>query len=252
MDGVLYNADTPIPGAAEALAWVRERGIPHLFVTNTTSQPRHALVQKLARFGIPATESQLLTPAVAAAACLRNRPQTRTALFIPPATQAEFAGLTIVPDDAETGADATVIGDLADAWTFATLNRAFRLLQSNAAAQLIALGGTKFWQGPTGLQLDVAPFTAALECAAGRKAIVFGKPSAEFFQAAVNTLGVPADDTLMIGDDIEIDIAGAQREGLKAALVQTGKFRPEQLAQGIHGDYLLKSIAELPLVFPAQ
>jgi phospholysine phosphohistidine inorganic pyrophosphate phosphatase len=249
MDGVLYHSDTPIPGAAEALAWVRTCAIPHLFVTNTTSRPRAALRDKLAAFGIPAELDQILTPPVAAAAWLRAQADLRVALFVPEATQGEFAGLRLVPSDAAARADAVVIGDLGAAWDFDTLNRAFLLLQENPAAQLIALGGTKFWQGPKGLQLDVAPFTAALECATGREALVFGKPSREFYEAAVTRLVVAAGETLMIGDDIEVDVAGAQRAGLKAALVQTGKFRPEQLERGVVPDFLLASVAELTKLF---
>ena len=46
LDGVLYNAEQRIPNAAEVVAWVEHRGIPHLFVTNTTSRGRDALVDK--------------------------------------------------------------------------------------------------------------------------------------------------------------------------------------------------------------
>ena len=60
MDGVLYNSEEPIPGAAETLAWVRNNKIPHLFVTNTTSRSRDALAAKLARFGIPASSSEII------------------------------------------------------------------------------------------------------------------------------------------------------------------------------------------------
>jgi ribonucleotide monophosphatase NagD (HAD superfamily) len=56
LDGVLYNAGQPIAGAAQTVGWVRERRIPHLFVTNTTSRPRSALVEKLAQFGIATEE----------------------------------------------------------------------------------------------------------------------------------------------------------------------------------------------------
>ena len=62
MDGVLYNSTTPIPGAAETLAWVRAQSIPHLFVTNTTSRGRERLVEKLAGFGIAASCEDILTP----------------------------------------------------------------------------------------------------------------------------------------------------------------------------------------------
>ncbi|MDE3164884.1 MAG: TIGR01458 family HAD-type hydrolase, partial [Acidobacteriota bacterium] len=48
MDGVLYNSEQPIAGAAEAMEWVRGQGIPRLFVTNTTSRPRAVLAEKLA------------------------------------------------------------------------------------------------------------------------------------------------------------------------------------------------------------
>jgi phospholysine phosphohistidine inorganic pyrophosphate phosphatase len=64
MDGVIYNSETLIEGAPEALAWVRSQGIPHLFVTNTTSRSRSILAEKLTRFGIPAAEESILTPRI--------------------------------------------------------------------------------------------------------------------------------------------------------------------------------------------
>ena len=249
MDGVVYNSEVPIPGAADALAWIRSRQFPHLFVTNTTSRSRSVLARKLASFGISASESQILTPAAVAVEFLRTersvRP-TRLALLLPEAAHSEFSGMDLVPPDAESGADFVIIGDLGEQWSFTTLNRAFRLLQSNPATEFFALSGTKFWQGASGLQLDTAPFTAALECATGRRARVFGKPSRDFFEAALHLLGVSAAETLMIGDDLEADVAGAQQAGLRAALVRTGKFRPEQLTGPIEPDVILSSIAELP------
>jgi len=50
----------------------------------------------------------------------------------------------------------------------------------------------------------------------------------------------------MIGDDIRSDILGAQKAGLKAILVQTGKYRDEDLQSGIKPDAILRSIKELP------
>src|SRR6266853_654921 len=226
MDGVLYNSETPIEGAAEILEWVRGQRIPHLFVTNTSSRGRAPLAEKLLRFGIPATADAILTPAVAAADWLRASAGGPVALFVKPAARPEFDGLPLLPDDAETGARYVVISDLQDAWDFRTLNRAFRLLQSDRQAALIALGMTRYWQAPDGLRLDVAPFVAALEHATGRKALVFGKPAEPFFRAAVDRLGVPAAGVLMIGDDLEVDVMGAQGAGLKGALVKTGKSRP--------------------------
>jgi phospholysine phosphohistidine inorganic pyrophosphate phosphatase len=246
MDGVLYNSEDPIQGAAEALAWVRTREIPHLFVTNTTSRGRNALASKLVRFGIPADPTQIMTPCEAAADWLRLKGEGGIALFVRPAARGAFDGLDCLPDHAEIGARYVVIGDLGSSWDFQTLNRAFRLLHANPEATLIALGMTRYWRAPDGISLDVAPFVAALENATGRKALVFGKPAPAFFQAAADRLGVPASEILMIGDDIETDIAGAQLAGLRAALVRTGKFRPLDLEGPVKPDAVLDSVAELP------
>jgi phospholysine phosphohistidine inorganic pyrophosphate phosphatase len=246
MDGVLYNSEEPIPGAAETLAWVRSRDIPHLFVTNTTSRGRDALAAKLGRFGIPASPGEIMTPCEAAGDWLRSRGAANVALFLRPAARPAFDGLVLLPDNAESGASYVVIGDLANAWDFATLNRAFRLLHATPEAPLIALGMTRYWKAADGMSLDVAPFVAALEHATGRKALVLGKPSAEFFQAAADRLDIRNREIVMVGDDIETDIAGAQLAGMQAALVRTGKFRESDLAGPVKPDAVWASVAELP------
>jgi HAD superfamily hydrolase (TIGR01458 family) len=246
MDGVLYNSEEAIPGAAETLAWLHERQVPYLFVTNTTSRGRDALAEKLARFGIPAGPNQIMTPCEAAADWLRSQDYASVALFLRPAARAAFEGLDCLPDDAESGARYVVVGDLGSAWDFQTLNRAFRLLHANPAATLIALGMTRYWRAPDGLSMDVAPFVVALENASGRAALVFGKPAAAFFHAAAERLGLAAGEILMVGDDIESDIAGAQSAGMQAALVRTGKFRSLDLDGPVTPDAVLDSVADLP------
>jgi phospholysine phosphohistidine inorganic pyrophosphate phosphatase len=246
LDGVLYNSEEPIQGAAETLAWAKSEGIPHLFVTNTTSRGRTALVEKLQRFGIQANRSQILTPCSAAAEWLKQHRDGATALFLRLKAREEFEGLVCLRQDAERGARYVVIGDLGDAWDFRSLNRAFRLLHADPEAELIALGMTPYWQAQDGPRLDVAPFVAALECATGRNALVFGKPAESFYRAAVELLRLPPSEIVMVGDGIETDVAGAQRAGLKGMLVRTGKFRPSDLEGAIKPDAVLNSVRDLP------
>lgn len=242
LDGVVYNGETPIEGAAEVIAWARRERIPFLFVTNTTSRPRETLVRKLESFGIPATAEDIWTPAVAANLWLGQRGISPAALFVPPETAAEFPDVVV----SDEGAKAVVIGDLGPGWDFAALNRAFRLLHADPEAVLVALGMTRYWMSPTGPSLDVAPFVVALEHASGRQAVVLGKPSREFFDAAALKLGLQAADLLMVGDDIRADVGGAQLAGLQGAIVKTGKFRPADLEQGVLPDAVLNSVADLP------
>ena len=96
MDGVLYDSDEPIPGSAETLAWVRNRKIPHLFVTNTTSRGREAIAIKLRQFGIPAESPEIMTPCEAAADWLRSRGDGGVALFVRPAARGKGYGRALL------------------------------------------------------------------------------------------------------------------------------------------------------------
>jgi len=245
LDGVLYQGGQLLPGAVDALAWVRAQGIPHLFLTNTSSRPRSAIVAKLAAMGITVTVDELLTPAAAAAEWAVRARIGPLALFVAAATREEFVGLPRLADDAETGAAAVVVGDLGASWDFATLNRAFRLLM-HGEPQLVALGMTRYWRAEDGLRLDTGPMVSALSYASGREPLVLGKPATAFFDAALAKLAVAGEQTVMIGDDIIGDVQGAQRAGMRGVLVRTGKFRPADLERGVVPDGILDSIAELP------
>ena len=88
---------------------------------------------------------------------------------------------------------------------------------------------------------------AALEYATGRPAYVVGKPARGFFDEALRDAGIAAGDALMVGDDVESDIAGALAAGLRAVLVRTGKFREDALAaSGVDPTAVIADITELP------
>lgn len=246
LDGVLYVGDAAVPGAAEAVASLQRDGVPHCFVTNTTSRPRRAVVDKLARFGLTVDEEDVLTPVVVAVQWLRAQGVTRPALFVPAATAAEFAALDPLPADAEEGAGAVVVGDLGEAWDFATLNRAFRLLMAGPDVPLVALGTTRYWRAPDGLRLDAGAYVRALEYATGRDAVVLGKPNPAFYATAVEALGLSPGEVVMVGDDVRGDVEGAQRAGLTGVLVRTGKFTPADLQGPVRPDAVLDSVADLP------
>jgi len=245
LDGVVYQGDQVVRGAAEAIGWLRAEAIPFLFVTNTTSRPRVALVEKLAHMGIPSEIDDFLTPPLAALRWLEENAPGPAALFVPPATVGEFASLPQLDGCAEAGAASVVLGDLGSAWDFDGLNRAFRLLMAEPTPVLVALGMTRYWRAADGLRLDVAPFVVALEHATGRAATVLGKPAAPFFETAARLVDRPPHELVMIGDDIVGDVRGAQLAGIKGVLVRTGKYRGTDLGGDIEPDAILDSIHDL-------
>jgi HAD superfamily hydrolase (TIGR01458 family) len=224
LDGVLYIEDAPIPGAVEALTALRDAGLGLRFVTNTTQRSRAQTLEKLERLGMPVGAEELVTPAILAVEHCRARGHERVALLMADDVKADFAGLS----EAEADVDAVIVGDLGERFDYAVLNRAFRLVVDGA--ELVALQRNRYWLRADGLSLDVGPFVAALEYAANTEAIVVGKPAPAFFRLALSQLGADPEDAAMIGDDVESDIGGAVRAGLRGVLVRTGKFREDALA----------------------
>jgi phospholysine phosphohistidine inorganic pyrophosphate phosphatase len=248
LDGTLYSADSAIPGAPAALARLRDQRIPFRLVTNTTSRSRRMLVERLTGYGFDVRAEEIVTATLAGATLLRNRGATRVAPFVPAAALEDLAGLALAggtSDRPRAAADAVVLGDLGERWTYDLLQEAFEQLMAGAA--LVALSRDRYFRQGERLALDAGPFVAALEYAAEARAEIAGKPSAAFFEAAVSSLGLAAGAAIaMVGDDLWSDVQGAQRAGLEGWLVRTGKFRPESLDRGeVTPDRILDSVAEI-------
>ncbi|HKT58746.1 MAG TPA: TIGR01458 family HAD-type hydrolase [Gemmatimonadales bacterium] len=246
LDGTLYSADKAIPGAADALSRLRRNQIPFRLVTNTTSRSRRMLVERLAGYGLSVAAEEIVTATLAGATLLRARGFLRVAPFVPPAALEDLTGLTLLggTTDRPAGpAEAVVLGDLGERWTYALLQEAFDHLMAGAA--LVALSRDRYFRQGERLALDAGPFVAALEYAANTSAEVAGKPSPAFFAAAVTSLGLPPDRSVaMVGDDLWSDVEGAQRAGLQGWLVRTGKFREDVLRSGsVRPDRVLESVA---------
>ena len=248
LDGTLYTDAGPIPGAVEALAELRRRGVPFRCVTNTTRRSKRLLAERLAGYGFALEPGEIVTAVMSGVAWLGSRGVRRVAAYVVPETVEDFAAF----DLASPRPEAVVVGDLGEAWSFEKLNQAFHQLMDGA--DLLALQRDRYWLKGEALALDAGPFVAALEYATGKTATVCGKPSAAFYRAVLATLpaAVAAQprDVVMVGDDLWGDVEGAQRAGLSAWMVRTGKYRGDVVAaSGITPDRVIASVAELPELF---
>lgn len=250
LDGTLYVSGAAVPGAPETVAALRRAGIPFRFVTNTTSRPRAGLVERLRAYGFTAAPEEVLTPVTAAARIARARGCTVVAPFLPAPALADLSDLALVGGTSGRPADRTpqavLVGDLGEQWTYALMQEAFTYVLDGAL--LIALSRDRYWRRGGVLALDAGPFVAGLEYATSRDAILAGKPSPEFFRAAVASLpaGSAEAGLAMIGDDLWSDVRGAQEAGYRGWLVRTGKFREDALQEsGIVPDRILESITDL-------
>ncbi|HWQ01068.1 MAG TPA: TIGR01458 family HAD-type hydrolase [Gaiellaceae bacterium] len=244
VEGVLHVSGEAIPGAPEAVAELRRAGHRLRFVTNNTTRARATLADELRRGGFELDDSELQTTASAAAHALAGR---RVLALVMAALVPDLDGIELVGDGAEAvllgGADET--DETGRVFSYMNLARAFGELE--LGAELYCLHKNTWWQTLRGPMLDTGAFVAGLEYASGVEATVLGKPSPAYFEAALEALDGEPELTWMVGDDLESDIAGAQRFGLKTVLVRTGKFRPDQLERStVVPDAVVSSIGFLP------
>jgi HAD superfamily hydrolase (TIGR01458 family) len=244
VDGVFHVSGEPIAGGGDAVQSLRDAGHRLRFVTNNTTRARSTLAEELRGMGVQLDDEELQTTPRAAARALAGR---RVLALTMHAIVGELDGVELVGEDAEAvlvgGADETPETNLV--FSYMNLARAFHELE--AGAQLYCLHKNRWWQTKHGPLLDAGAFVAGLEYAAGTDAVVLGKPSTAYFEAALQALDADAGMTWMVGDDIDSDIAGAQRHGMRTVLVRTGKFRPDEVeASRIRPDAIISSIAQLP------
>lgn len=241
LDGVLYVGSQAITGAIDAVNIIRNSGIACRFVTNTSTLSLQSLQEKINRLGFSIPANEIISAPQATMLYLKQQGRPVCRLLLSDDVKRDFSEFE-VSDDA---ADYIIIGDIGNAWSYGLLNSVFNQLMKGA--KLIAIHKNRFWQTEQGLQMDIGGFVEALEYVSSTKAMIIGKPAVDFFKIAQSDVGIAPDELLMIGDDIDVDVGGAQQAGLLGVLVKTGKYRQEYAnASSVRPDAVIDSIALLP------
>ena len=220
LDGVAYRGHEPIDGAAEGLTSARARGMRLVFVTNNASREPESVANQLTELGIAAEPSEVMTAAQAAAQLLLTRlPRGSKVLVVGGAglvTAVRAAGYVVV-QSAEDDPAAVAQGFSPDVgWP-----------QLAEAAYAVGRGA---WHVASNLDLSLptargfAPgngsLVGAVQAATGVVPDSAGKPSPTMYDMAVERAG--ARETLVIGDRLDTDLAGARAGGYIGLHVLTG------------------------------
>jgi len=248
MDGVIYLNQEPIADAVEFIARLREMHKGVLFLTNNSKYTRSEYMERLSAMGIPCSEEEFMTASVATASfLLENHDIEGKSAYLIGGRGLEEAVSSIhlgqLEGEEGRNADFVIVG-----WdtelTYDKLRIASLALHSGAV--FIATNDDATFPAPDGLWPGAGSIVAALETAAGRKALVVGKPNVYMMQAALSRTGGKTDKTLMIGDRLETDILGGWRAGLDTCLVLTGVATRDDLeGYAPQPDMVVESLLEL-------
>jgi len=219
LDGVLYRASEPVPGAAEAVGALRALGKRLAFLTNNSARTPDEVAGHLRSVGVEASPDEVETSALSTAGFLRAR-DVSTAFVVGERglRDAVSAAAVQLLDGEPDAADAVVVGwdrqvDYEKLRVASVLvQRGARLVASNADPSYPAPGGAA-WPG-------AGAILAVIEATTGVRADVVGKPNEPIFRAGLERAG--GGRALVIGDRLETDIEGAVRLGWDSMLVLTG------------------------------
>lgn len=212
LDGVVWLADTPIAGAAEAVARLRAAGERVLFATNNSFPPRAETEAKLARFGIPA-EGDVVSSPMAAARLVE--PGERVLVAGGPGIVEAVRERGAVPVR-DGDAEVVAVGFHRD-FDYERLRIAARAV--DRGARLVATNDDATYPTPDGPIPGGGALVAAVAYATGVTPIVAGKPHGPMVEL-VRAAG--GDEGTVVGDRPDTDGAFARRLGYRFALVLTG------------------------------
>ncbi|XP_055950204.1 uncharacterized protein LOC129984358 isoform X2 [Argiope bruennichi] len=239
--GVLFENGKyeAIKGSVIAVERLRQLGIAIRFITNDSRRTPAELVKKLQSLGFTVSENEICSPLPVVINTLENL-GLRPYLMVHPDIKPAFDKID------QSSPNCVVIGDMGGNLSAEMFNKAYQVLTSSPSPVLVKLGNEKYYKEKNELVLGAASYAAALEYACSAEAMVVGKPCYDFIMNAVNGLGICPQEILMVGDDIENDIQAAQRCGMRAILVRTGKFRPDDAKnEVIKPDTIVKNLAHL-------
>jgi len=220
IDGTLYFKGTPVKGAIGTIEKLRELDIALLFFTNTDSKSPKTIFKMLQEFGFTIHEEEIFTPIIALKEFLSELPDKKLFLVTSKEVEREFQEFYLVNSDEIP--DYVIVGDFRDNWDVHRLNQAFKYVMQGAT--LLGTQGNKYFLDNQGEPvIDTGSFVEMIAHAANIVPKIFGKPSVEYFFQALERIHLKAEDTIVIGDDIESDIKGAIIAGIRGFLVKTGK-----------------------------
>jgi 4-nitrophenyl phosphatase len=225
LDGTVYRGSEIIPEAVAFIGYLREKGIPFLYVTNNSSAPPEQVADRLTSMGLPTGADEVYTSSMATASYLAEREAEGTPVFVIGEEgirlELERRGFVLTENQPRY-----VVVGIDRLFTYEKLAAATRAIRGGA--RLIATNRDAALPSERGLLPGSGSLVAAVSVASGATPVVIGKPEPIIVRYALERLGVSAEDTLIVGDNLYTDIEAGANSGIDSLLVLTGYSTAEE------------------------
>lgn len=246
LDGTVYRGDTAIPGARDGIECLREQGLDLLFCSNNSTRSPEAYVDHLRDFGIEATVDTICSAGMVTVDYLREHHSTDRVFLVGSRglrEQLRDADIELTDSPAETDVlvaswtDGFDYGDMTDALHAVDEETAF--LGTNRDRTLPQADGS--------VLPGSGSIIFALAATVGREPdALLGKPSERMAEAALDRLGIPAEECLLVGDRLDTDLAMGTRTGMTTVLVLSGISDREDIGEhDVDPDYVIENLGAI-------
>jgi HAD superfamily hydrolase (TIGR01450 family) len=256
LDGTLILSDrklggyTAIPGAAEALRALDERGLPWIAMTNGSAYPASVQAPRLREAGLPVPDERLFTPNSVAGKAMVERGYQRVLVLgtqgVVDALEEMGVRCVLPEDEAAHDTDAVYV-----AWypecTMPHIHLACERVLEGAA--LLTASDVPFFATKDGRSFGYScAINGAIARVTGREPEPCGKPSELALRLVAEQLGVAEEDVGVVGDDAMAEMQMARAGGALGIAVTSGSTSRAQWAAQPHErspHVVIDSVADL-------
>ena len=243
LDGTLYRGQETTPHAVEVVNGLRATA-ELFFLSNNSSLPRWAMAERLRTLGFDASLDEALSSADLVADYLSRR--ERHAAFFPVCSRSlEDALVSLGHRSAPPDEARYVIVGVDLELTYAKLSGGLTALRRGAS--FIAANLDRVFPAERELRQGAGAIVGAFQGMGFEPDVICGKPDAAAIERAFELRGLTkGEGLLMIGDQLETDILGAQRVGVDSVLVLTGASTEADIeSTGIRPTYVIENLSGL-------
>ncbi len=223
MDGVIWKGDAPIGDLPATFNRIRERGLKFVFATNNGTKTPEDYQLKLRELGVEVEPWQIVTSALGIAFMLAQKYPRGTKIFM-----IGEDGIRVALE--EKGFEILSTEDAPQAQVFVMgIDRTINFMKVAEATLLVRAGipfyttnTDKTFPTPRGEIPGSGSWLTVITSATGIEPIVAGKPFPFLMELSLERLGTTKEETLVVGDRLETDIAAGQSVGCPTALVLSG------------------------------
>jgi len=223
MDGVLWTDSTPIGNLPGIFARIKDSGMGVVMATNNSTKTVDQYVERLAGFGVSVEPWQIVTSALAVVEIMKRQLPSGAPVFVIGEQGLQenlrLAGFELLSPKHAEKAEALVMG----------LDRSINFEKMVEATLLVRTGKPFYatnpditFPTPRGIIPGAGAWISVVVTATDIQPVYAGKPFPFILELALNRLNTPKENTFVIGDRLDTDIAGGQALGCPTAMVLTG------------------------------